>query len=181
MPHIHTEPGQHDLTVSAYIIRTDGPEPVVLLHRHRKLGKLFQFGGHVELDETPWQTIIREVAEEAGYGVDQLQVLQPFDRVLSDSNIVTQHPYPLVLLTVPYGGTSDTHFHTDIAFGFVVTEPPQLKLGEGESIDIQMFNRYQLRCLTEEHAIENVRKISLFALDVYNGSWQLHSVKNWKH
>lgn len=40
MAHIHTKPGQHDLTASAYIIRDDGNEPVVLLHRHKKLGAI---------------------------------------------------------------------------------------------------------------------------------------------
>lgn len=36
MLHIHTQPGQHDHTVSAYIIRYINDEPYLLLHRHKK-------------------------------------------------------------------------------------------------------------------------------------------------
>ena len=54
MPHIHNQPGQHDICVSGYIVKiTEGAEPRIILHKHRKLNKLLQFGGHVELDETP--------------------------------------------------------------------------------------------------------------------------------
>lgn len=181
MAHIHTEPGQHDLTASAYIIRDDGNEPVVLLHRHKKLGKFFQFGGHVELDETPWQSIIRELVEEAGYTAEQLKILQPFDRILPDSAVATQHPYPLLFLTVPYGGISDTHFHTDISFCFVVNAPPLGDPQDGESADIQKFNRSQLFDLDDTQIIENVKQACLLALDVYGGSWRLYPVTHWKY
>jgi len=53
MSHIHTNPGEHDQTVSAFIIRTDTAEPELLLHVHKKLGVLLQPGGHIELNETP--------------------------------------------------------------------------------------------------------------------------------
>ena len=60
MAHIHNEPGQHDLTVSAFIINvSDKENPKILLCRHKKLGKLLQPGGHVELDENPWQAVLR--------------------------------------------------------------------------------------------------------------------------
>ena len=59
MPHIHTEPGQHDQTVSAFIFRKVDGEYKAFLHMHRTLGTLMQVGGHVELDETPWGAIAR--------------------------------------------------------------------------------------------------------------------------
>ena len=66
MAHIHTQPGQHDHTASAYIIRTDLDTPRIMLHLHRKIGKYLQFGGHVELNETPWQAVVHELREESG-------------------------------------------------------------------------------------------------------------------
>jgi hypothetical protein len=30
MPHLHHDPGHHDFTTSAFIVRTDGPEPAVI-------------------------------------------------------------------------------------------------------------------------------------------------------
>ena len=72
MPHIHNKPGQHDICVSGYIVKiTEGDEPRIILHKHRKLKMLLQFGGHVELDETPWQAVLREIAEESGYDKNQ--------------------------------------------------------------------------------------------------------------
>ncbi len=53
MAHIHTQPGQHDHTASAYIFRVDFDEPKLVLHLHRKINKYLQFGGHIELHETP--------------------------------------------------------------------------------------------------------------------------------
>lgn len=64
MSHIHSGNNQHDLTVTAYIVRIDTPEPQALLHLHKKLGVLLPVGGHVELSETPWQAIAHELEEE---------------------------------------------------------------------------------------------------------------------
>jgi 8-oxo-dGTP pyrophosphatase MutT (NUDIX family) len=81
MSHIHKKPGQHDHTASTFLFRTDFSEPKVMLHFHQKLGSYMQFGGHVELNETPWQTVIHELREESGYDIDQLQILQPKQRL----------------------------------------------------------------------------------------------------
>jgi len=44
MSHIHTEPHQHDLTVTAYILKIDSSEPKALLHMHKKLNILLPIG-----------------------------------------------------------------------------------------------------------------------------------------
>lgn len=46
MAHIHTNPGEHDLTASAFIVRDDFAKPRLMLHMHKKLGVLLQPGGH---------------------------------------------------------------------------------------------------------------------------------------
>ena len=53
-------------TASALIIDNG---KVLLLH-HKKLGVWFYPGGHVEKNETPEQTVIREVKEETGLDVE---------------------------------------------------------------------------------------------------------------
>ena len=181
MPHIHTESGQHDLTSSAYIIRVDGPEPVVLLHEHKKLGIYMQFGGHVELDENPWQAIIREIREETGYTPEQLQVLQPFDRPLTDDPVFMVHPYPLVVMTVPYAGIDDEHFHTDIGYAFVVRDSPQFLPTDGDEIQLTGFTRAQLQQGATIQTVKNVIEISLLALDLYEQSWHTYPVGNWQY
>lgn len=65
MPHIHTKPDQHDMTASAYILRQENGVWKCLVHFHKKVEKLMQVGGHIELNETPWQTITHELSRAA--------------------------------------------------------------------------------------------------------------------
>lgn len=110
MPHIHTEPDQHDMTVSAYIIRRENDDWKCLVHFHRKIEKLMQIGGHIELNETPWQSVAHEIEEESGYEIKQLQVLQPTTRRVTEvSNL--SHPVPFSMNTHNVG---DDHYHSDM-------------------------------------------------------------------
>lgn len=141
MPHIHTQPGQHDMTVSAYIIRTDGPAPLLLVHMHKKLGKLMQIGGHIELDETPWQALAHEITEESGYDIAELKVLQPQARPIAvDSAIV--HPVPVLMNT---HRVSETHYHSDLVYAFTVTYPPASLPKDNESSDLRWLSVDALR------------------------------------
>ena len=77
MPHIHTEKGQHDHTASAFTLKHDikKNEFRILLHMHKKYGKLLQPGGHIELHESPWEAILHELVEETGYLAKEMKVL----------------------------------------------------------------------------------------------------------
>lgn len=136
MPHIHTDSGGHDHTVSAYIIRLDFDEPKLVLHLHKKIGTYLNFGGHIEINENPWQAISHEILEESGYGMDQLKILQPKNRIKNISgNIV--HPIPLTYGTHDISEIAQSsHFHTDTSFVFITGESPAHKISEGESTDI---------------------------------------------
>lgn len=129
VPHIHTAPGQHDLTCSAYIVRTDLGTPRVLVHRHKKLGRLMQIGGHVELAETPWSALAHEVAEESGYDLDQLDVLQVLALDVETRGAV-RHPTPFLVNT---HRLPRDHLHTDLCYAFVTDQAPRHGVGEGES------------------------------------------------
>lgn len=141
MPHIHTAPGQHDLVVSAFIIRLDQGEPKVLLHMHRKHHVLMQIGGHMELDETPWQAIAHELREECGYKLEDLQVLQPDAEPVEIDNVVT-HPTPVLACTYKM---PDEHFHSDLSWAFVTDRDPAENIGAGESSDIRWLSLAELR------------------------------------
>ncbi|HEV7454539.1 MAG TPA: NUDIX domain-containing protein [Candidatus Saccharimonadales bacterium] len=177
MLHIHTQPGQHDFTASAYIVRTDGDEPAVMLHQHRTLGKWLQFGGHVELDESPWQAVLREIGEEAGYDLQQLKVLQPHIRLekIDDTNAALS-PQPAVVLT--HGYADEDHYHNDIAFIFTAHQAPGRAVADDESHVFQMFTRAELLALPKDTIPGNVRDTALAALDIFLPDWQPLPVSN---
>lgn len=169
MPHIHTEPGQHDFTASAYIVRLDTPEPALMLHMHKKLHKYLQFGGHVELRETPWQALIHELAEESGYDITQLKLLQPTVRLkrLTDTDL---HPQPLSIQTHHFPGID--HYHTDIAYAFTTDQKPRNSVAEGESQQLRLFTLKELQELPADAIYANVRETSIYVLTELLNRWE---------
>jgi 8-oxo-dGTP pyrophosphatase MutT (NUDIX family) len=142
MAHIHTEPGQYDHTISIYLFRTDFNEPKIMLHFHEKIGMIAQFGGHIELDENPWEALVHELREETGYTIGQADILQPAARLKSVTGIIV-HPYPVVHTTMGYPGHGG-HAHIDSAYALTTNETPANSPEEGESTDIQLFTKDEL-------------------------------------
>ena len=172
MPHIHTEPGQHDQTVAAYIFRTDGDEPRALFHVHKKFGKLICMGGHVELDETPWQAVIHEVNEESGYEVQDLYVLQPKLRVKQDGiREITIHPQPFFVDTHMNAATHD-HWHTDQVYLFTTMVDPSGKPAEGEVQEVRWLTRDEVASTPASEMFENIRQTHLIAFDEFLDTWE---------
>lgn len=169
MPHIHNQPGQHDICVSGYIVKiTEGAEPRIILHKHRKLNKLLQFGGHVELDEAPWQAVLWEIAEESGYDKNQLRLLQPRYNRLASLPGVKLHPQPIAIHTYPAGGE---HYHTDISYAFITSENPIHDIASGESNNINLFNLRDLKKLTSEQIYDNAKTIAIYTLTTAVEEW----------
>jgi 8-oxo-dGTP pyrophosphatase MutT (NUDIX family) len=169
MAHIHTEPGQHDHTVSAYIVRL-GSEPKILLHKHKILGCYIQFGGHIELDENPWQAVKHEILEESGYEIDQLRILQPKTRIKKVSGYGRNlHPLPVTYMTHVF---DKTHNHIDISYVFVTDELPRHKPAEGESQKINAFSKKQVQNLGDDEIFQNIQEVCTFILEECLDSWE---------
>ena len=141
MPHIHTLPDQHDMTVSGYILRLVEGEWRCLVHYHKKMDVLMQIGGHIELNETPWQAIMHELAEETGYQLSELSVLQFMATTLTSPNNIA-HPVPFSMNTHSVG---NEHFHSDICFGFIAESEPKASVAEGETNDLRWLSLADLR------------------------------------
>lgn len=168
MPHIHNEPGQYDHTVTAYIVRNDTDEPKILVHMHRKLNKLLAIGGHIELDETPWQAISHELKEESGYSLSELEILQPTPRI-SHLSGVTFHPYPVSMNT---HAISEEHSHSDIQYAFVAQGPPVGDVEEGESTDLRWLTQKELNELSSDTINLNTREVYNFIIDFALTKWE---------
>lgn len=161
MPHIHTQPGDHDHTASAYIFRVDGPEPRILLHKHKKLDTLLQFGGHIEIQETPWQAISHEVPEESGYAMEQLRILQPKSRIKKLTE-VTLHPMPVIEFTHAF---NKMHNHSDRGYVFVTKEEPKHRIAADESQDIRLFTKAELLAVPPDEILPSVVEIAVYIFD----------------
>lgn len=167
MPHIHTEPGQHDHTISIYLVRTDFSEPKIMLHFHNKMNMYAQFGGHVELNETPWAAAAHELREEAGYDIDELRLLQPSKR-LETIRGATVHPQPVVHATMGYP-TNGGHFHTDSVYAVIADKPPTHAPEDGESTDIKLYTKDEIA--KHENIDHITRDIALYILDECLPTW----------
>jgi 8-oxo-dGTP pyrophosphatase MutT (NUDIX family) len=124
MPHIHEKV---DFVADAYIVHKNR----VLLRMHDKYHVWLPPGGHIELDEDPTQTAIREAREEVGLDID-----------LKDTNPPTPHFSDYVSssteLTPPRSMNrhriNDTHEHISMAF-FATTKTDEIHQGETEISD----------------------------------------------
>jgi 8-oxo-dGTP diphosphatase len=171
MPHIHTQHGEYDHTVSAYIVDISGDEPRLLLHMHKKYGRLFQPGGHIELNENAWQAIEHELLEETGYDFDQLRIIQPkyLEKLVLSNTEKVMHPVQFLYNSHP---VNDDHFHSDAVYLFTVTEPPRHTPGEGESTDLRWVSLEDINKLTEEDLSSMVIDAAAIAFEAAtSGEW----------
>ncbi len=101
------------VTGSAVVL---GPDGRLLVHRHRRLGRWLQPGGHVEPGEAPEAAAVRETREETGL----VPIHPPSGPVLVH---VDEHPGP------------DGHIHLDLRYLLHVdpsrTEGPGEDAGRG--------------------------------------------------
>jgi 8-oxo-dGTP diphosphatase len=169
MPHIHTESGQHDQTATAYIIGDFDSVPKALVHMHRKLHILLPVGGHVELNENPWQAVVHEIGEESGYTLEELTILQPISRLKSMPDIIV-HPYPVVLNTHQIAGLD--HYHTDTIYSFVAHSLPKHTMEEGESLDLRWLSHTELTALDPTLLYPSTLKIYDFIFDTVLTDWE---------
>lgn len=105
----HTVTGIRHFTASAVVFNQPGQ---VLLIYHNKLGMWLYPGGHVDPDEDPAQTAVREVQEETGVAVEIVA-----DERFTHPSVVT-HPVPFAILElpVPHDPVVGPHHHIDMVY-----------------------------------------------------------------
>lgn len=91
----------------SYFVVLDGTHGRLLLVAHRKAGLWLPAGGHVEPDEDPWATVVRECQEELG-----IQAVA--------SPITGERPFFLTVTRTRGHGT-----HTDVSLWYVLNADPR--------------------------------------------------------
>jgi len=103
MPIYRTAPDVPKRHLVSYFVVIDEMRDELLLVAHRKAGLWLPTGGHVEVDEHPWQTVVRECGEELRIAA-------------SPSAAVGNRP-----LFVTVTATRGVRPHTDVSLWFVVS------------------------------------------------------------
>ena len=119
---------------SAFII--DPYTKKILLIKHKRNGKWTQPGGHMEGNETPEETALREVYEETGLRVRLLG-----ERFPREDDFIRPLGIQKNRKTLEDG---EMHMHIDIIYAAVPNDDNDVKLNVEESDDIRWFSREEL-------------------------------------
>jgi 8-oxo-dGTP pyrophosphatase MutT (NUDIX family) len=120
-------------TASAVVVGTRG----TVLHRHRRLGRWLQPGGHIDAGETPAEAALRESTEETGLGVEH----------------PAQGP---MLIHLDVHDAAEGHTHLDVRY-VIVAGDEDPKPGPGESPDARWFSWSQAYSIADPALIGALR------------------------
>ncbi len=130
----------------------------ILLIKHKKNKKWTQPGGHIEGNETPEETAVREVYEETGLRVRLLG-----ERFPREDDFIRPLGIQKNRRTTNDG---ETHLHIDIIYAAIPNDDSNFKLNKEESDDIGWFSREELENLdcfpdikiTMDYILKNIIK-----------------------
>lgn len=136
----HFHPGH--VTASVFIV--DPSSNSLLLHHHRRLDRWLQMGGHVESDEHPERTALREGREESG-----LEDLELFGGIFD----VDVH-------AIPAAKGEPDHQHFDVRYLARTFNPEGIVLDPAESHELAWVPLVRaVPLMNEEASTRAVRKI----------------------
>ena len=114
-------------------------EDAILLVRERADGKWTLPGGWVDVNESPSESVVREVFEESGYQTKALKLLACYDRKRHPHPPHPYHVYKLFFYCEILGGSPSTSYETDGVDFFKQDAIPELSTGRVTSAQIDRF------------------------------------------
>ena len=140
-------------TATAYIAAKIDGEIKILLHKHKKLGFWVGIGGHVEKEENPVDTAMREVKEETNLDITCISSTK---KPLLRETEVSEIPLPIMLLEerIPAYDSEPPHIHIDNIFAATTKHPENVSMSE----EYEWFNNSQITKLTGKtaHQIQEI-------------------------
>lgn len=146
---------ERDFTASVYLVRNES----VLLLKHKKAGIWLQPGGHIDDNELPNETALREVEEETGYKVNLIDVTESHDYQQDSKDL----PNPF---KVNAHRIRESHWHCDFAFLAEIETKSEVTHSH-EHEGVRWVSREEMK-EGELDMPENVRKTALEALKLEN-------------
>ena len=114
-------------------------EDAILLVRERSEGKWTLPGGWVDVNESPSESVAREVFEESGYQTKALKLLACYDRNRHPHPPHPYHVYKIFFHCEILGGSPCTSSETDGVDFFNQDAIPELSTGRVTSAQIDRF------------------------------------------
>ena len=143
-------------TVSIFIIHKDR----VLLHLHKKANLMLPLGGHIEPNELPEETCIRESKEESGLDISLYNPTNDNLKKLCklDNEMLLVNPIYTIMCEISSG-----HYHMDFVF-FATANTYETEPSDGESDLLRWYTYNEL--MTEDNIQENTRRMAINALEL---------------
>ncbi len=131
----------------------------ILMLKHKKLGVWLYPGGHLEQNETPIDTALRETFEETGLKV---RILDAGKNKKIKDKVAWEPPSPLTIMLerVPY--KDGTHLHFDLVYLAVPKGSGKVKVQRKESEGFRWLTKKELAAI---NTYKNVREVAMRAFD----------------
>lgn len=160
MPHIHTNDGEFDLTVSGYLVHNNK----TLLIKHKKLPIWTPPSGHVELNQSPVDALYMEIREEAGIHESDLELIETHHRSkeFTTSEDAVAIPLPFDLEHHP---VTDGHRHINMSY-VLKSLTNNVEPGTGESNTFKWFTIDELRSFSDTN--KSIISAAIYAIEYVN-------------
>ena len=152
-------------TATAFIV--DSLSRTLLIH-HKRLERWMPPGGHVDEDETPEETALRECKEETGLDVDIIGGAQEdlFTEDPSEGHMLKK-PIAMLLEHIPESEERGEPAHQHMDFLFLarpLDETQRAVLAEEEGHEMRWFTREEIEALDEDREIFSNVKCYILSL-----------------
>lgn len=151
-----------DRHFSATTYLLDSDKKRTLMHFHSKLQTWLPPGGHMEVNEAPFEAATREIYEE--YGLRDLKFIHPVSkRKLDSRSYMLEMPHFLIEEKI-----AKDHIHLDWIFFAWVSDKELKKVESVENYRWFTFDELK----NEEQCFENVKDLATYAMNqFYNGNY----------